>query len=256
MDCQNLFWILENVSFNKATTYGVVFQTATLGLYEKLKLPLPYSAADKEPTLILIWGGASMYNNDIAGLQLLRHHYIIIASVGTIVIQLTKLSGLTVIMTASPQNAEYLKSLSADYVFPYNDPNTLAEIKKLTNGKLYLGYNTISEKGTTQLIINAFGSDSDIPEGKKKELINLLYIPLGALDEKAASVTRFKILAYTMFGVEVIVYGVHLVVSWSDYTFSIRSYEMLERLLEEKKIQHQKVKVMGGLEYVSKDSCT
>jgi threonine dehydrogenase-like Zn-dependent dehydrogenase len=251
VDGQNLFRIPENVSFDEAATYGVAFQTATLGLYERLKLPVPYGAADKEPTPILVWGGASMYNNDIGGLQLLRHHYIIIASVGTIVIQLAKLSGLTVITTASPKNAEYLKSLGADYVFPYNDPNTPAEIKKLTNGKLYLGYDTISEKGTTQLVIDAFGSDSDIPEGKKKELINLLYIPPGALDEKAASVTRFEILTYTTFGVEVTVYGVHLAVSPSDYAFSVRSYEMLERLLEEEKIQHQKVKVMGGLEHVS-----
>src|ERR1700685_111332 len=84
-----------------------------------------------------------------------------LGSVGMAVIQLAKLSGLTVIATASPRNDEYLKSLGADYVFPYGDPNTPAEIKKLTNGKLYLGYDTISEKGTTQLVIDAFGSNSD-----------------------------------------------------------------------------------------------
>jgi NADPH:quinone reductase-like Zn-dependent oxidoreductase len=47
-----------------------------------------------------------------------------LASVGTVVIQLAKLSGMTVLTTTSPKNAEYLKSLGADYVFPYNDPST------------------------------------------------------------------------------------------------------------------------------------
>src|ERR1700683_5590495 len=109
------------------------------------------------------------------------------------VIQLAKLSGLTVIATASPKNNEYLKSLGADYVFPYSDPNTPAEIRKLTDGKLYLGYDTISEKGTTQLVIDAFGSDSDIPIGKKKEVVNVLPVQDGELDAKAKSVTRYTL---------------------------------------------------------------
>jgi NADPH:quinone reductase-like Zn-dependent oxidoreductase len=165
------------------------------------------------------------------------------------VIQLAKLSGLTVITTASPKNSEYLKSLGADYVFPYNDPNTPAEIKKVTNGKLYLGYDTISEKGTTQLVIDAFGSDADIPNGKK-EIINLLYVPPETLDDKAKNVTRHFILAFTLFGKEVDVYRMHLPANPSHYAFSIHSYEMLEQLLKEKKMQHTKVKVFGGLENV------
>ena len=48
-----------------------------------------------------------------------------------------------------PQSTSSL--YGADYVFPYNDPNRPAKIKKLANGKLYLGYDTISEKGTMQI---------------------------------------------------------------------------------------------------------
>jgi threonine dehydrogenase-like Zn-dependent dehydrogenase len=165
-------------------------------------------------------------------------------------IQLTKLSGFTVIATASPKNTEYLKSLGADYVFPYNDPNTPAEIKKITNGKLYLGLDTISEKGTTQLMIDAFGSDSDIPNGKKKELINILYVPPKALDEKAQSVTRTFLLAYTMMGKEFTAYRMHMPANPAHYAFSIHSYELLERLLEDKKIGRPRFKVFGGLEKV------
>ena len=45
-------------------------------------------------------------------------------------------------------------------------------------------------------------------------------------------------------------YGIHLPANPSAREFSIHSFEMLERLLKEKKIQHQKVKVFGGLEKV------
>ena len=166
-------------------------------------------------------------------------------------IQLAKLSGLTVIATASPKNNEYLKSLGADYVLPYGDPNTPAEIKKLTNGKLYLGYDTISENGTTQLVIDAFGNDQDIPKGKKKEVVNVLPVSDDALDHKAKSVTRYNIVTYSLFGKETTAYGQHLPADPSAYVFSIHSYEMIERLLKEKKLQPQKIKVFGGLENVS-----
>lgn len=166
-------------------------------------------------------------------------------------IQLAKLSGLTVIATASPKNNEYLKSLGADYVLPYGDPNTPAEIKKLTNGKLYLGYDTISENGTTQLVIDAFGNDQDIPKGKKKEVVNVLPVSDDALDHKAKSVTRYNIVTYSLFGKETTAYGQHLPADPSAYVFSIHSYEMIERLLKEKKLQSQKIKVFGGLENVS-----
>ena len=166
-------------------------------------------------------------------------------------IQLAKLSGLTVIATASPKNNEYLKSLGADYVLPYGDPNTPAEIKKLTDGKLYLGYDTISENGTTQLVIDAFGNDQDIPKGKKKEVVNVLPVSDDALDHKAKSVTRYNIVTYSLFGKETTAYGQHLPADPSAYVFSIHSYEMIERLLKEKKLQSQKIKVFGGLENVS-----
>ncbi|KIM84939.1 hypothetical protein PILCRDRAFT_817772 [Piloderma croceum F 1598] len=230
VDGKNFFRIPEEVSFDNAASYGIAFQTATLGLYHTLKLPEPYNARDEEVTPILVWGGAS--------------------SVGMVVIQLAKLSGLTVITTASQKNAEYLKSLGADYVFPYNDPNTPAEIRKITNGKLYLAYDTISEKGTTQLVIDAFGADSDIPKGKKKELINLRSVPCEALDSKADSVTRHRLLGSTLLGKDITVYGIRVPANPLVYAFSIHSYDLLERLLKEKKLQHQRTKILGGLEYV------
>jgi NADPH:quinone reductase-like Zn-dependent oxidoreductase len=70
VDGENLFKIPEHISFDQATSIGVAFQTAALGLYHTLKLPEPYGMLDKEATPILIWGGASMCY--------LRHWWIII----------------------------------------------------------------------------------------------------------------------------------------------------------------------------------
>jgi NADPH2:quinone reductase len=67
VDGANLFKIPEEVSFDEAATYGVAFQTAAVGLYNKLKLPEPYSLSDKG-TPILVWGGASERFRYICGL--------------------------------------------------------------------------------------------------------------------------------------------------------------------------------------------
>jgi hypothetical protein len=49
---------------------------------------------------------------------------------------------------------------------PTTIPAPPAEIKKITDGKLFLGFDTISDNGSTQLV-DAFGSDADIPKGRK-----------------------------------------------------------------------------------------
>jgi NADPH:quinone reductase-like Zn-dependent oxidoreductase len=61
VDSENFFRIPDNLSFDEAASYGVAFQTATLGLYHTLGLPEPYgNVRDNEATPILVWGGASM----------------------------------------------------------------------------------------------------------------------------------------------------------------------------------------------------
>lgn len=169
-------------------------------------------------------------------------------SVGMAVIQLAKLSGFTVITTASPKNNDYLKSLGADYVFPYNDSQTSAEIKKLTENKLYLAYDAISENGSTQGVIEALGSD--IPAGKLKQVILVLPKPSEGFGEKANGVSLTDIYAGTLRGKEYKVFGKDMPPNVSDREFALHSYDLLERLLADKKIQTQRVNVFGGLDKV------
>lgn len=181
-------------------------------------------------------------------------HACMLASVGIEAIQLAKLSGFTVIATASFKNHAYLKSLGADHVFSYSDPNTPGEIKKLTKGGLNLGFDAISENGTTQLVIDSFGDDVTIPKGAKKQVLNLGYVRHEDLDaskkEQNESVELKFIVAYTLLGKKVRVAGVDLPASEEDKQFSVRSFELLERLLGAGKLRHQNVKVFGGLEMV------
>ncbi|KAG8966253.1 hypothetical protein FRC03_012264 [Tulasnella sp. 419] len=115
---------------------GIALSTAVYGLYHKLDLPTPWEPA-KEPFPIVIWSGAT--------------------SVGIFAIRLAKLSGLQVATTASPDNHEYLKSLGADVVFDYKDPDAPSKIKDWSKGRIRHGYDTISEHGTPKNAAKAFG---------------------------------------------------------------------------------------------------
>ena len=52
-------------------------------------------------------------------------------SVGQYAVQYGKLSGYTVIATASPKNNDLIKSLGADFVFDYRDPDVVQKIKEV-----------------------------------------------------------------------------------------------------------------------------
>src|SRR5690349_5806815 len=84
-------------------------------MYKSLKLPLPNSPVE-EPFPFLIHGGST--------------------ATGLWGIQFAKLSGLTVIATASPHNFDRLRSLGADAVFDYHSPSCGPDIRKLTQNKL------------------------------------------------------------------------------------------------------------------------
>ncbi|KAJ2962238.1 hypothetical protein NQZ79_g2707 [Umbelopsis isabellina] len=92
----------DNIELTNSAAIPLALSTVTNSLYELLKLKLPTPEKSNEiHGAVLIWGGAS--------------------SVGANAIQLAKISGYKVITTASPRNAEYLKTIGADVVIDYND---------------------------------------------------------------------------------------------------------------------------------------
>lgn len=137
------FKIPSYITYEEASTFPAGFATAVGGLFGDLGISIPLTGANlplKNNHLapILVWGGSS--------------------SVGASAIQLTKLSGYTVVATASPSNFAYVKSLGADVVIDYHDGDkAVAEIIEATGGKLSLVYDAISEHGSTALSVRAIG---------------------------------------------------------------------------------------------------
>ncbi|OJJ42535.1 hypothetical protein ASPZODRAFT_137171 [Penicilliopsis zonata CBS 506.65] len=115
--------IPDNLSFQEAATLGVGITTVGQALYQSLQMALPTEPiTTAEP--LLIYGGST--------------------ATGSLAIQFAKLSGYKVLTTCSPHNFDLMKSLGADAVFDYRDPNAAAAIREYTNNQLKLVFDTIS----------------------------------------------------------------------------------------------------------------
>ena len=133
-------WLLlplpDSWTFEQGAQLGVAGYTSCLCLYHAQSLPSPLSPAT-EPIDILVWGGSS--------------------SVGQYVVQLAHLGGLRVLATSSPRNFPLLKSLGADLVFSYADPETPEKIREATGGKLAHAVDCVSEKDTPNQVARSIG---------------------------------------------------------------------------------------------------
>lgn len=130
--------IPENMSFQEAATLGVGIITVGQGLYQSLKLALPTEPI-KDATPILIYGGST--------------------ATGTLAIQFAKLSGYKVLTTCSPHNFDLVRSLGADAVFDYKDPQSPAEIRKQTDNKLKLVFDCISVEASAKFVEAAISTE-------------------------------------------------------------------------------------------------
>jgi len=127
-----------NVDLKDASSLGIAWVTNTQGLHTSLGLPTPFKplAKTEKPLSVLIWSAST--------------------SVGQIGIQFAKASGLTVIATASPKHFEHLKTLGADHVFDYNDPDVVQKIKAVYPD-LRHAFDCISEGPTAKLAADSLG---------------------------------------------------------------------------------------------------
>ncbi|KAA1472741.1 dehydrogenase [Dentipellis sp. KUC8613] len=127
-------WTVEN-----AAHLGAAPLTAIQALWQSHDgLPTPFEPT-ATPFPILIYGAST--------------------SVGQFVVQFAKLSGLYVIATASPRNFDLVKSLGADEVFDYHDPEVGKKIKASTGGKLKYAVDNVAEKGSSQIISEALSDE-------------------------------------------------------------------------------------------------
>lgn len=138
--------IPEGLSFEKAVVLPLSVSTAAAGLYmsSTLGLKLPGASgsgsgsvvarrAEKGKDTLLLWGGSS--------------------SVGSSVVQLAVASGYSVVATASPANYAYVRSLGADYVLDYHNPDVVGILSLLLRGsgaRVVGAYDAIGSESTVR----------------------------------------------------------------------------------------------------------
>jgi len=122
--------IPASMSFEEACVLPLGVSTAACGLFQKDFLALQHPKAAAAPTgkTVVIWGGAS--------------------SVGCNAVQLAASAGYEVFATASPRNADYLKSLGASLVFDYRQKGVVGAIVEALKGKTAAGAFAIATGST------------------------------------------------------------------------------------------------------------
>lgn len=211
--------IPQNLSFEEASTLGIGITTVGQGLYQALKLAPPSSPTATAES-ILIYGGST--------------------ATGSLGIQYAKLSGYTVLTTCSARNFEYVKSLGADGVFDYNDPHCAADIRKFTQNKLGLAWDTISDPSSAEICANALSTAS----GAK-------YAALDPVEFARKDVETLSTLAYTALGESFkLGGGVEIPANISDFEFARKFWESSRDLLQASKVKVHRHRVGKGLEGV------
>lgn len=119
--------IPSSLSYEQAAVIPLGLSTSVIGLFGKDYLGLQYPSLDPKPTgkTLLIWGGST--------------------SVGSNAIQCAVAAGYEVIMTASPKNFTYVKTLGASQAFDYHSPSIQAELIAALDGKDTAGALTIPD---------------------------------------------------------------------------------------------------------------
>ncbi|KAE8350331.1 chaperonin 10-like protein [Aspergillus coremiiformis] len=210
--------IPDNVSFQEAATLGVGITTVGQGLYQSLKLALPTEPL-QEPVPILIYGGST--------------------ATGTLAIQFAKLSGYTVLATCSPHNFDLVKSLGADVVFDYKDPNSAAAIRKYTDDNLKLVLDTISLKSSAEYCDHAISTGGGD------------YSALLSMEIERTNVHSHETMAYTAVGEHFTILEMSVPARPEDKAFAEVFWAMAEKLLADGKIKVHPPKVnSGGLQGV------
>lgn len=117
---QSALWWVSTPRFIKNSLLTLHLQQGQ-AFYRVLGLPLP-GQQSAESFTVFVYGGST--------------------AMGIAAIQYAKLSGGTVITTASPSNFDYVKSLGADHVLDYKSPTLADDVQRLNGGPLRYAFDT------------------------------------------------------------------------------------------------------------------
>lgn len=190
-----------------------------MSLYQHLSLPLPSSPLTA-PTPIFIYGGSGA-----------------VASTG---LQLAKLSGCTVITTASPSNFDYLRSLGADQVLDYRSKTLAEDVLKANGGKkLLYAWDAQAVGFSAEICLSV------LEESKEARFVTLGGPRPEALKGMNPQVQWSGTNAFTAYGEDFFLFGRHKAVP-EDHEFAGKILEIGAQLLKEGRLRVMKVFVNRG----------
>lgn len=143
-----VFHLPSHTSFEEAATIPLAAITAAVGLYQRLRLPLPWlpCTVDEQVPLI-IWGAAT--------------------AVGSFAIKLAKLSNIHPLICVAGKGIPFVETLiepaKGDVILDYREGNE-ALVRKLSeavsrtkSGKVLHAYDAVSDKGSYDIIGKVLG---------------------------------------------------------------------------------------------------
>ncbi|KAK4973094.1 hypothetical protein LTR42_006388 [Elasticomyces elasticus] len=194
--------IPDSLSFEAAATFPLGVSTVGQGLFQQaLKLNLP-TEPTKGGETILVYGGSS--------------------ATGSLGVQYAKLAGYKVLTTCSPHNNDFVKSIGADAVYDYKDPECGKKINKDTDNKL-----TLALDSAAKICAEAMSSD---PSGAKYGSILGVKFPREGVETKATFM-------YTIFNEPFTKGGKDFPAVPEDFEFAKQFFGITEKLLAEGKLK-------------------
>ncbi|KAJ6104468.1 hypothetical protein N7523_010788 [Penicillium sp. IBT 18751x] len=130
------FHIPAKTTFEEAATIPLAAMTAALGLYQRLKLPLPWNPAT-EPLPLIVYGGAT--------------------AVGAFAIKFARLSNIHPLITVAGKGSAFVETLidreKGDTIIDYRegDEAVRTKIKEAARGRsIHYAYDAVGEHGSHQ----------------------------------------------------------------------------------------------------------
>ncbi|KIW19441.1 hypothetical protein PV08_00013 [Exophiala spinifera] len=212
-----LLHLPDDMSFENGATLPTPVFTAGFCLYHQLSLPYPDRDAvfnGNAPTL-LVYGGAT--------------------SIGLMLIQMAKLTGMRVLTVCSRQSAHLAEAFGADAVFDYSDHNCENDLRNETGGNIQYTVDCISDHQSAAICAAAMGCKSGF------------YISLTANGPtiNARDVQTIKIVGFTILGREFSFgfKGVASPVVEEDVAFATQFAVLIEQFFSDDKIKPLRAEV-------------
>ncbi|KAG9200847.1 hypothetical protein G6514_006555 [Epicoccum nigrum] len=158
---------------------------------------------------------------------------------GTFAIQMATMSGYSVVSTSSPRNFDLVKAYGADVVLDYNSPTCAADIRKLTDNKLYYAFDIISDSASAKICTDALSTDSTI----RKPIYSALLLKLAELPRDDVENTFTFAYTFTREGYKGPFY---IPPSSKDFEFSKKFARIIEKLLEQSRIKFHPIELKTG----------